>query len=687
MADAAADTHQFGNVVLSGKDQHREESIGTLRMHAQGFGWKSRKAGTVIAISKADLRGIDWIKIPHAYQLKLRAKGGFVYRFNGLKSQDKSLIKSYCSSNFTLEPTDAQLSWRGWNWGEAAVEGSSLSFTVEGEQAFEIPLGDVTQASAVKNETVVEMADDDTALPEDESVVELRLQMPNAAADDETLAGETPASMLVADIKANAELEQAGTALAAFEDVPVQVPRGRYDIEMFDKYMKLHGKTYDYKVLYTNVSGIFVLPKPDMYHMALCLSLTNPLRQGATTYPHVVMQLPRDAQLEVTLSMSEEEVSRRFGDKLEQTEDGDMSEVIAKVVSAFTKKKVQGLKAGGFNDKPDKDERHKSLKCSLKAQDGQLYPLDKCFFFVSTKPMMLEFERIASIEFNRVDKQSSASAARTFDITMHMKDGSGNVQFVNLQRADYQELFRFLSAKKIRIQNIASASKVNFDEEGDDGDDEDDPYMNRVKRQREEKGDDDDDDDDEDSEEDVDFAPGEDSDVAEEYDEGEEKDEERAGKNKKKAAESDESDDDDDDDSEEEKPKKKAPPAKKAKSEKAPAAKKGASSSEGGKKRKAKPKKDPNAPKKNANAYMLWFNASREQIKGDNPDAATKDLAKIAGGMWKEMNPAARAPWDDMAKKDKERFVKEKAEYDAANKKAAAPAGSASDSDDDSDDE
>ena len=39
------------------------------------------------------------------------------------------------------------------------------------------------------------------------------------------------------------------------------MPRSRYDIELFDKYMKLHGKTFDYKCLYTNVSALYLLPK------------------------------------------------------------------------------------------------------------------------------------------------------------------------------------------------------------------------------------------------------------------------------------------------------------------------------------------------------------------------------------------------------------------------------------------
>ena len=84
---APPESHQFGNIILGGKDQHREESNGQLKVHPNGFGWKSRKTGSVIAVSKADLRGVEWLKIPHAYQLKLRAKGGFVYKFNGFRQQ------------------------------------------------------------------------------------------------------------------------------------------------------------------------------------------------------------------------------------------------------------------------------------------------------------------------------------------------------------------------------------------------------------------------------------------------------------------------------------------------------------------------------------------------------------------------------------------------------------------------
>ena len=91
-------------------------------------------------------------------------------------------------------------------------------------------------------------------------------------------------------LKQSGDLEVAGQAMVTLEDLQVQVPRGRYDLELFDKYMKVHGKTYDYKILYTNVASLYLMPKPDGHHMALSLSLEHPLRQGATSYPHIVLQ-------------------------------------------------------------------------------------------------------------------------------------------------------------------------------------------------------------------------------------------------------------------------------------------------------------------------------------------------------------------------------------------------------------
>ena len=714
-----------------------------LKLHEDGVGWKSKVTGNVIAVSKGDLRKVEWIKIPHAYQLRIKARGGFVYKYNGFRGSDKETVKAFVQKAFGLELEDVSLCYKGWNWGAAKVEGGSVSFSVEDKVALEVPLTEVAQATAQKNEAVVEMQDDDTALPEDEIITEIRFFIPPPKDEEEAGEDGTPAEGFVELIKQSGDLEVGGQAALTLDDMQVQVPRGRYDIELFDKYMKLHGararhtspiaragpallphtrtathtlphrpdvltcasaharattgKTNDYKVLYTNVASLYLLPKPDGHNMALSIALEHPLRQGATSYPQIVLQLPREEPRDVEVMMTEAECKARFGDKLDKYENGDTPSVVAKVVSAFTGRKVVGIKSGGFNA-DSHDDRTKSIRCSLKALDGFLYPLDKAFYFLSNKPALIELERVGSVEFNRVDASAGASAARTFDITIHMKDGSGDQQFVNLQRQDYKEFLRFLQAKKVRIKNFASAG---YGEGRGDRDDDDDPYLATIKRERREaqaealaeEGSDDDDEDDES------FKGGDSSSADEEYDEGSDSGDSEKGfkggkKEKKKAKEESGSDSGSgsDSDSEEKKPKKKK---KEKLSAKAAGKRKAESDDDAGimssKKKKSpkkkKAKKDPNAPKRGMSAYMLWMNQDgRAKVKASNPDAGLGEVGKLCGAMWKEMGPEAKAKWEEKAKADKARYETEMKAYKSGGKAAAADSGSeeeAADSDDD----
>eukprot|EP00967_Tisochrysis_lutea_P155339 scaffold310684_cov28-Tisochrysis_lutea.AAC.2 len=333
---------------------------------------------------------------------------------------------------------------------------------------------------------------------------------------------------------------------------------------------------------------------------------------------------------------------------------------------AFTKRKVIRPKVTGFNG--EKEDKFKSIRCSLKANDGYLYPLDKCFFFIANKPVQLDFDRIGSLEFNRVDKGASAQAARTFDITIYMRDGT-NYQFVNLLRSDYKELFNFLTNKNIKIRNLAAANK-NAEEADDESEDNaDDPYMDRLKRQRAaaqptdvEMGDDDDDDD---SEEDEDFAPGEDSDVDEEYDEGAGAgDDEKAGKKKKKKADDSDVGSSDGDGSDSP-----APPPKKSKTD------------AGKVQKKTRKKKDKDAPKRAMSAYMFYMNANRERYKEEHPGAKVTEIGKLAGDEWRAMDADAKAPWEEKAKGDKDRYEREMQEYTEAKRAALAEATSSSEDD------
>ncbi|XP_014667763.1 PREDICTED: high mobility group protein 20A-like [Priapulus caudatus] len=89
----------------------------------------------------------------------------------------------------------------------------------------------------------------------------------------------------------------------------------------------------------------------------------------------------------------------------------------------------------------------------------------------------------------------------------------------------------------------------------------------------------------------------------------------------------------------------------------------------GGKKRRNEREKDPNAPKKPANAFLMFCqqqrNVSQEQFAKENPgqDVSHQELTKIMAHHWKNLNSEEKREYYDMYEKDKERYEKEMLKY------------------------
>ena len=65
-------------------------------------------------------------------------------------------------------------------------------------------------------------------------------------------------------VKDRAKIGQVhGDLILSFEEILVLTPRGRYDMDMFPTFLRLRGKTYDYKIVYQSISRLFLLPKDD----------------------------------------------------------------------------------------------------------------------------------------------------------------------------------------------------------------------------------------------------------------------------------------------------------------------------------------------------------------------------------------------------------------------------------------
>ena len=79
--------------------------------------------------------------------------------------------------------------------------------------------------------------------------------------------------------------------------------------------------------------------------------------------------------------------------------------------------------------------------------------------------------------------------------------------------------------------------------------------------------------------------------------------------------------------------------------------------------KQSRSKRDPNAPKRPLCGFMYFSAEERANVRIENPNFAVGQIGKELGRRWAEAPAAVRDKYNAMASDDKERFVREKSEY------------------------
>uniref|UniRef100_A0A4W5MFA4 FACT complex subunit SSRP1 n=1 Tax=Hucho hucho TaxID=62062 RepID=A0A4W5MFA4_9TELE len=613
------DTLEFNEIYHESKGSWND---GRLRFSKQNLVYKSSKTGKVDNIPAAELSQATWRRVCLGHGIKLATSTGHVYKYDGFRDTDYERISEFFKANYKVELTEKDMCVKGWNWGTAKFSGPLLSFDVNDSSVFEIPLASVSQCATGKNEVTLEFHQNDDA---EVSLMEVRFYVPPGPADE----GADPVEAFAANVLSKADVIQAtGDAVCVFKELQCLTPRGRYDILIYPAFLHLHGKTFDYKIPYTTVLRLFLLPHKDQRQMFFVISLDPPIKQGQTRYHFLILLFSKEEELRLTLNMSEEEVEKRYEGKLSKNMSGSLYEMVSRVMKALVNRKI--TVPGNFQGNTPGAQ---CITCSYKAQSGLLYPLERGFIYVHKPPVHLRFEEISCVNFAR-----GTTTTRSFDFEVETKQGN-QFTFSSIEREEYGKLFDFVNAKKLNIKNRGfkeqQGMKSKNNEYSDSDEDQHDAYLERMKAEGKirEEGDGSND---SDEETDESFNPGEESDIAEEYDSN--------------ASESDSGSggDGSDDEGKKKKPPKKAKVVKERKERKP---------------RKEKKQKDTNAPKRPMSSYMLWLNSSRERIKSENPGISITEISKKAGEMWKQIGKDDKEGWDRKAEEAKKNYEKAMKEY------------------------
>ncbi|KAK9813590.1 hypothetical protein WJX73_008969 [Symbiochloris irregularis] len=656
-AASPSSSFQFSNVALGTRSGTSE---GQLWLSHKGLFWKKLGGGRTIEVPKQELTGLAWSKAPHGGQVAISRSSAPLLQFQNFRDKDADKLEQACKS-LDLRWKKEEMSVVGRNWGQASIEGGTLVFTVAGKPAFRIPLKDVGQVQQARDEVNFDFPVDDTGGEREDALVGMSFHVPKDtsqyAGDDDTASNKVFYDAIMEHIDNDTAT---GDAVVSFDNVTVMAPRGRFTVELYLSSLKLEGQAQDFRIQYDSITRLLVLPKSRTPHTVVVISVDPPIRKGQTFYQHLLAQFDSDEQMEpFELDITDEQLAAKNKDlkhELTREQEGAKYDIFARVLRGLSNSKL--AKPGKFRTA---DGQGYAVRCSYKADEGFLYPLERAFFYIHKPPMLLPHDEIASIEFMRQGGGVLAASAKTFDLSIRLASNDQDHVFRGIQKSEWTNLFNFIQAKKLRIDNLREAEMgpgAAVPQALDLGDD-----IDTGMAQMQAKGELDDED-----EEDEDFDVG-----------GAEA-EAAAAEEEAEAASSSGGSDVDAHASP-------APKAKKVKrstedgaSPKQPkvskkAAKAAAADDEGGagakKKRK---KKDKNAPKGALSSYMFFGNANREQIKADNPGAPVTEIAKFIGAKWKEATAEDKAPFEEQARQDKERYKEQMAEYKA---KLAAEGGGA----------
>eukprot|EP01119_Soliformovum_irregulare_P009618 TRINITY_DN230_c0_g3_i1.p1 TRINITY_DN230_c0_g3~~TRINITY_DN230_c0_g3_i1.p1 ORF type:complete len:617 (-),score=253.70 TRINITY_DN230_c0_g3_i1:128-1978(-) len=498
---------EWRNIKIGGKT---DTGPGIFKMNASGLGWKGKSSKEMV--ERSLLLSAIWIPLSsNRNRLELQLKGGASMKFDGFKNNDAERLRQSLKENFEVDLTPIKIATTGVNHGEVVFDGSNMTFMIGNNRAFQIPLNDVSRAvhhtaAGSKNDVSLDFHQDDTSGGKVESLIEIRFHCPpgnpasTAGSDDENAEEiKTPAQQFYQNILAKADvLATSGKAITTLSQLPVLTPRGRYTVEMFSSFMRLHGSTYDYKILYTHISRLFQLPKPDQHHVIFVISIDPPIIQGQTRYPHLVLQFSKDDNMEATITIpaeQEEKMAEKYAEFKDKTISGPSHEVVGKIFKILTGKKIT------FPNSFKSHSGASAVKCNFKNNEGLLFPLEHSFFYVHKPPTHIRFEEISFVEFSRVEAAESNASTKTFDLVLVLKSNVTH-QF-GIQRHEYSNLFNFISKKNITIRNAL-------------GDIEAEPVTKQAVAVP---------DLDESSSEDEDFAAVEEEDIPEDFDEGSDADE------------------------------------------------------------------------------------------------------------------------------------------------------------------
>ncbi|KAI6232596.1 FACT complex subunit SSRP1 [Aphelenchoides fujianensis] len=97
---------------------------GSMRITPEHFKYQNRATGKVSTVNTDEIAEVFWLRVGNANGLKVVTKAGVLHRFVGLPDSDFAKLQVFAREHWRKDVERQEQSVTGWNFGEAAVEGS-----------------------------------------------------------------------------------------------------------------------------------------------------------------------------------------------------------------------------------------------------------------------------------------------------------------------------------------------------------------------------------------------------------------------------------------------------------------------------------------------------------------------------------------------------------------------------------
>jgi structure-specific recognition protein 1 len=306
--------------------------------------------------------------------LDLEKKFNFIF----LKKKNLPFLSSLLQQDFNIRLKDIAVSYKGHNWGDFETKSQILSFnSPEGEEVFSVNMTDIKtcQTQPKSHELTLDLHSNEKIENKEDMMVQLRFVYPKEDAEEQLNDIKDKISQHI-----DTTVLDSGENICVLEKLPFIVPRGRYNVEIFDKFMRLSGGTFLFKINFKNINQMYLLPKPGGTHMFFVISLDTPVRITRKPIFQLLFLFEKSQVISsdspLKMNLTNEELEEYKGKGIQNKMSGPVFEVVAKVFRAFSGKKIIG--AGTYSS----FENESAIKCSHKANDGHIFFLEKSFFFL-----------------------------------------------------------------------------------------------------------------------------------------------------------------------------------------------------------------------------------------------------------------------------------------------------------------